>query len=70
MWDTSKHHDCIDLKIWSGLELEPKLNLLQIFLPRENDFPLKAADESTALSEALRFLINKIQPLALSTPRT
>lgn len=58
------------LKIWSGLELKAKLNLLQIFLLQQNDFFLKVADISIASSDALSLPANKVEPLAISLPLT
>ena len=59
------------VKIWSGLELKPKLNLLQISLPRKNDFSLKASDKSDksiALSDVLSLSANKVEHVAISPP--
>ena len=58
------------VKIWSGLELKPKLNLLQISLPRKNDFSLKASDKSITLSDVLSLPANKVEHVAISPPLT
>ena len=58
------------LKIWPGLQLEAKMNLLQIFLLQQNDFFLKAADISIASSDVFSLPANKVKPLAISLPLT